>query len=93
VLVVIKYDGDDDVAVRIANNTRYGLSGYVQSRDVDRAFRIANRLRTGTVNIGPSTSLSPNTPFGGWGMSGLGREHGVEGWREYLQSKTIASPA
>jgi aldehyde dehydrogenase (NAD+) len=93
VLVVIKYDGDDDVAVRIANNSRYGLSGYVQSRDVDRACRIANRMRTGAVNIGLSTSMAVDTPFGGWGMSGLGREHGVEGWREFLQSKTIASPA
>jgi aldehyde dehydrogenase (NAD+) len=93
VLVVIRYEGNDDDAVRIANNTRYGLSGYVQSRDVERATRIANRLRTGAVNIGPSTSLSVDTPFGGWGMSGLGRSHGVEGWREFLQSKTIASPA
>jgi len=93
VLVVIKYDGDDNEAVRIANNTRYGLSGYVQTRDTDRAFRIANRLRTGTVNIGRSMSMSVDTPFGGWGISGLGREHGEEGWREFLQSKTIASPA
>jgi aldehyde dehydrogenase (NAD+) len=93
VLSVLKFDGDDDEAVRIANNTMYGLSGYIQTRDLDRAWRIAYRLRTGTVNIGPSAFQSPNVPFGGYGMSGLGREHGIEGWREFLQTKSIATPA
>jgi aldehyde dehydrogenase (NAD+) len=93
VLAVIKYDGDDDEAVRVANNSKYGLSGNIQSSDLDRAGRIADRLRTGTINIGLSRHNSPITPFGGYGISGLGREHGLEGWKEYLQSKTIASPA
>jgi aldehyde dehydrogenase (NAD+) len=93
VLAVIKYDGDDDEAVRVANNSTYGLSGNVQSSDLERAGRIADRMRTGTVNIGTSRHNSPVTPFGGYGLSGLGREHGLEGWKEYLQSKTIASPA
>jgi aldehyde dehydrogenase (NAD+) len=93
VLTVVRFDGDDDEAVRVANNTRYGLSGYVQSSDEERAWRIAKRLRTGTVNIGPSFYLSPDTPFGGYGISGVGREHGVDGFKEYLQAKTIASPA
>jgi aldehyde dehydrogenase (NAD+) len=93
VLAVLKYAGDDDEAVRVANNTAYGLSGYVQSRNSDRAWRIANRLRTGTVNINTSIHNSPDTPFGGYGKSGLGREHGIDGWREFLQPKTIASPA
>ena len=93
VLTVVKYDGDDDEAVRVANNSRYGLSGYVQSGDPERAWRIARRLKAGTVNIGLSFYLSPDTPFGGYGISGVGVEHGEDGFREYLQAKTIASPA
>ncbi|MGZ5362658.1 MAG: aldehyde dehydrogenase family protein [Mycobacterium sp.] len=93
VLSVIRYDGDDDEAVRVANNTRYGLSAYVQSRDEDRAWRVANRLRAGTVNINNSFYLSPDAPFGGWGISGVGSEHGLAGFRDYLRIKTIASPA
>jgi aldehyde dehydrogenase (NAD+) len=93
VLTVVRYDGDDDEAARVANNSRYGLSGYIQTQDLDRAWRLAAKLRTGTVNIGPSFYLSPDTPFGGYGISGVGREHGEDGFREYLQAKTIASPA
>lgn len=92
VLSVIRYDGDDDEAVRVANNTLYGLSGYVQSTDEDRAMRVAQRLRTGTVNIGASFYLSPDAPFSGWGISGSGAEHGIEGFQEYLRIKTIATP-
>ncbi|EKF22544.1 aldehyde dehydrogenase family protein [Mycolicibacterium hassiacum DSM 44199] len=92
VLAVIKYDGDDDEAVRVANNTRYGLSGYVQSRDEERAWRVAHKLRAGTVNINDSFYLSPDAPFGGWGISGVGVEHGVAGFRDYLRIKSIASP-
>jgi aldehyde dehydrogenase (NAD+) len=92
VLTVVRYDGDDDEAVRVANNSRYGLSAYIQTPDADRAWRIANRLKAGTVNIGPSFYLSPDTPFGGYGISGVGREHGEDGFREYLQAKTIATP-
>jgi aldehyde dehydrogenase (NAD+) len=93
VLAVIRYDGDDDEAVRVANNTRYGLSGYVQSRDEQRAWAVANRLKAGTVNINNSFYLSPDAPFGGWGISGVGVEHGEAGFAEYLRLKTIASPA
>lgn len=93
VLTVVKFDGGEDEAVRVANNSRYGLSGYVQTGDPERAWRMANRLQAGTVNIGPSFYLSPDTPFGGYGLSGVGREHGEDGFREYLQAKTIASPA
>jgi aldehyde dehydrogenase (NAD+) len=93
VLTVIRYDGDDDEAIRVANNSRYGLSAYVQSRDEERAWRVANRLRAGTVNINNSFYLSPDAPFSGWGISGVGVEHGVAGFRDYLRTKTIASPA
>ena len=93
VLTVVKFDGGEDEAVRVANNSRYGLSAYVQTGDPERASRIASRLKAGTVNLGPSFYLSPDTPFGGYGISGVGREHGEDGFREYLQAKTIASPA
>jgi aldehyde dehydrogenase (NAD+) len=93
VLTVVKYTGDDDEAIRVANNSAYGLSGYVQSSDPERAWYVANRLKAGTVNIGPSFYLSPDTPFGGYGISGVGVEHGEDGFREYLQAKTVASPA
>ena len=93
VLSVIRYEGNDDEAVRVANNSKYGLSAYVQSRDEDRAWKVANRLKAGTVNINNSFYLSPDSPFGGYGISGVGVEHGEDGFREYLQAKTIASPA
>jgi aldehyde dehydrogenase (NAD+) len=93
VLTIVRYDGGDDEAIRVANNSRYGLSAYVQSGDEERAWRVARRLHAGTVNIGASFYLSPDTPFGGYGISGLGREHGVDGFRECLQAKTVASPA
>ncbi|ONH55538.1 aldehyde dehydrogenase [Frankia sp. CcI49] len=92
VLTVVRYRGDDDEAVRVANNSRYGLSSYIQTQDPERAWRLANRMKAGTVNIGPSFYLSPDTPFGGYGISGVGREHGEDGFREYLQAKTIAYP-
>ncbi|MGV0045044.1 aldehyde dehydrogenase family protein [Mycobacterium colombiense] len=93
VLSVIRYEGNDDEAVRVANNTRYGLSAYVQSRDEERAWRVANRLRAGTVNINNSFYLGSDAPFSGWGISGVGVEHGVAGFRDYLRIKTVASPA
>lgn len=92
VLSVIRYEGNDDEAVRVANNNRYGLSAYVQSRDEERAWRVANRLRAGTVNINNSFYLGPDAPFSGWGISGVGVEHGVAGFRDYLRVKTVASP-
>ncbi|MER7930080.1 aldehyde dehydrogenase family protein [Streptomyces sp. NPDC096057] len=93
VLTVVRYEGGDDEAVRVANNSRYGLSSYIQTQDPERAWRLANRMKAGTVNVGPSFYLSPDTPFGGYGISGVGREHGEDGFREYLQAKTIATPA
>ncbi|MSO37745.1 MAG: aldehyde dehydrogenase family protein, partial [Acidimicrobiia bacterium] len=92
VLVVIPYDDDDD-AVRIANNSRYGLSGSVNGRDLDRAYGIAKRIRTGTVAVNGGQWFGPDSPFGGYKESGLGREHGVPGFEEYLETKTIGLPA
>lgn len=92
VLVVIPHDGDDD-AVRIANDSAYGLSGSVDSADLDRAKAVARRIRTGTLAVNGGVWFSPDAPFGGYKQSGLGREMGVAGFEEYLEMKTIAEPA
>ena len=88
VLAVIPYEDDDD-AVRIANNSRYGLSGAVNGTDLDRAYAIAKRLRTGTVAVNGGQWFGPDSPFGGYKESGLGREHGMPGFEEYLETKTV----
>jgi aldehyde dehydrogenase (NAD+) len=92
VLVVIPHDGDDD-AVDIANDSPYGLSGSVWSGDRDRAMAVAGRLRTGTVGVNGGVWYSPDVPFGGYKQSGLGREMGVAGFEEYLETKVVAEPA
>ena len=88
---VIPYEDDDD-AVRIANNSRYGLSGAVNGTDLDRAYGIAKRLRTGTVAVNGGQWFGPDSPFGGYKESGLGREHGIAGFEEYLETKTVGLP-
>ncbi|WP_078325133.1 aldehyde dehydrogenase [Mycobacteroides salmoniphilum] len=90
VLVVIAHDGDDD-AVRIANDSPYGLSGTVFSGDDERAARVASRLRVGTVNVNGGVWYSADAPFGGYKQSGIGREMGVAGFEEYLETKVIAT--
>ncbi len=92
VLVVIPHDGDDD-AVRIANESAYGLSGSVDSGSLERARAVANRIRTGTLAVNGGVWFSPDAPFGGYKQSGLGREMGVAGFEEYLETKTLAFPA
>jgi len=92
VLAVIPYDDDDD-AVRIANNSRYGLSGAVSSASLERAMAVARRIRTGTLAVNGGLWFGPDAPFGGYKQSGIGREHGLEGFEEYLQTKTLGLPA
>lgn len=88
VLCVLPYDTDDD-AVRIANDSRYGLSGSVWTGDEDRGLAIARRLRTGMVTINTNYPPQPLVPFGGFKESGIGRELGPEGLRNYLETRTI----
>jgi aldehyde dehydrogenase (NAD+) len=90
VLAVIPHDGDDD-AVRIANNSIFGLSGGVQSADEDRALAVARRIRAGTFTINGGNYFSADAPFGGFKQSGVGREMGVAGLEEFLESKTFAT--
>jgi aldehyde dehydrogenase (NAD+) len=92
VLTVIAHDGDDD-AIRIANDSPYGLSGTVFSGDDERAAGIAARLRVGTVNINGGVWYSADMPFGGYKQSGIGREMGLAGFEEYLETKAIATLA
>ncbi|MEU8896021.1 aldehyde dehydrogenase family protein [Nocardia sp. NPDC048505] len=90
VLVVIPFE-DDDEAVRIANNSIYGLSGGVFSASDDRALAVARRIRTGTMSINGGNYFAADAPFGGYKQSGIGRESGVAGLEEFLERKTFAA--
>jgi aldehyde dehydrogenase (NAD+) len=90
VLVVLAHDGDDD-AVAVANDSPYGLSAAVWSADPQRAALVAARLRTGTVSVNGGVWYSADVPFGGYKQSGNGREMGLAGFEEYLETKVIAS--
>jgi acyl-CoA reductase-like NAD-dependent aldehyde dehydrogenase len=90
VVSILAYD-DIDEAVRIANDTPYGLSGSVYGPDIERACAVARRLRTGNVGIN-GVELAPNVPFGGFKMSGVGREGGREGLEAYLEPQVIFLP-
>ncbi len=87
VLSIIGYD-DEDEAVRIANDTPYGLAAYVQSGSVERARRVASRLRAGYIEIN-NPSGDPGAPFGGYKQSGNGREGGAAGFESFLEIKAI----
>jgi len=89
VLVIIPYEDEED-AIRIANDSEYGLSGGVWSADKERAMAVARRIRTGTVQVNGGIYYGADAPFGGYKQSGVGREMGPEGFEEYLETKTIA---
>jgi len=91
VLVVIPHDGDED-AVRIANQSIYGLSGAVHSASEERALAVARRVRTGTISVNGGQWFHVDSPFGGYKQSGVGRENGLAGFEEYLETKVIALP-
>ncbi|HMN44009.1 MAG TPA: aldehyde dehydrogenase family protein [Povalibacter sp.] len=87
VLCMIPYQTEEE-AIRIANDTVYGLSGYVYSGNIENARRVGNRLRTGMVHLnGAATDV--NAPFGGYRQSGNGREWGREGFKEFLETKAV----
>lgn len=89
VVVVIPFDDDED-AIRIANDSPYGLSGGVCTADVERGVRIGRRIHTGTFSVNNGMCIAGDLPFGGCKASGVGREWGVEGIEEYLEPKLIA---
>jgi succinate-semialdehyde dehydrogenase/glutarate-semialdehyde dehydrogenase len=81
---------DEDEAVGAANDTEFGLVSYLYTRDVKRALRVAERLETGMVGLNQGMVSNPAAPFGGIKQSGFGREGGVEGIAEYLETKYVA---
>ena len=91
VLCAIPFDDDAD-AVRIANDSIYGLSGSVTSASEERSLAVARRIRAGTIAVNGAQWFHVDTPFGGYKQSGLGRENGVQGFEEYLETKVMAVP-
>ncbi len=87
ILCLIPYDTDEQ-AIALANDSPYGLSGYVQSGDLARAQKVGSRMRTGAVELN-GARFDQGAPFGGYKMSGNGREHGVWGLEDYLEVKAI----
>jgi aldehyde dehydrogenase (NAD+) len=93
VLVLVPYGETDDDAVRVANASSFGLSGGVWSGDLARGRAVADRLRTGTVTVNGGMWFDPESPFGGYKQSGLGREWGPEGLEDFLETKTVGYPS
>ncbi len=91
VLCMIPFEDDDD-AVRIANNSIYGLSGSVTSASEERALAVASRIRSGTLSVNGGMWFDVDSPFGGYRQSGVGRENGLMGFEEYLETKVIGLP-
>ncbi|WP_125131367.1 NAD-dependent succinate-semialdehyde dehydrogenase [Microbacterium sp. 10M-3C3] len=91
VLAIVPFDTEDD-AVRLANDTEYGLVSYVYTESLARGQRMIERLETGMMGLNVGVVSNAAAPFGGWKMSGLGREGGAEGIHEYLQTKYTLTP-
>jgi aldehyde dehydrogenase (NAD+) len=92
VLVAIPFDNDDD-AVRIANDSVYGLSGGVFSASLERSLRVAERIRTGSFAVNGGMPIGqPDIPFGGYKHSGIGRQNGLAGFDQYVETKSVAWP-
>jgi aldehyde dehydrogenase (NAD+) len=92
VLVVIPFDDEDD-AVRIANDSMYGLAGNVMSGSVEHSLAVARRLRAGFVGLNGTAPYGADTPFGGYKASGIGRQNGVAGFDQYTEIKSVSYPA
>jgi aldehyde dehydrogenase (NAD+) len=80
---------DEDEAVRLANDVDYGLAAGVWTEDMRQAHRLVDDIRAGTVWINQYRIIAPNVPFGGFKDSGIGREAGLEGLKEYYQTKSV----
>ena len=92
VLVVIPYEDEED-AIRVANDSVYGLAGNVMSSSNDHALAVARRLRAGFIGLNGTAGYSADTPFGGYKESGVGRQNGLAGFSQYTEVKSVAYPA
>jgi aldehyde dehydrogenase (NAD+) len=92
VLAVIPFDDEDD-AIRIANDSRYGLAGNVMSGSVEHSLAVARRLRAGFIGVQGAAPYGADTPFGGYKYSGIGRQNGVAGFDQYTEIKSVGYPA
>jgi acyl-CoA reductase-like NAD-dependent aldehyde dehydrogenase len=92
VLVVIPYQDEED-AIRIANDSMYGLAGNVISGSVEHSLAVARRLQAGFIALNGTAPYGADTPFGGYKASGVGRQNGVAGFDQYTEIKSVAYPA
>jgi aldehyde dehydrogenase (NAD+) len=91
VLAVIPYDSEFD-AIRIANDSKYGLAGNVMSESLDRSLAVARRIRAGFIGLNGTAGYGADTPFGGYKASGVGRQNGTAGFDQYTEIKSVAYP-
>jgi aldehyde dehydrogenase (NAD+) len=92
VLVIIPFDDEED-AVRIANDSHYGLMGGVFSGSLDRSLAVAKRVRAGSISVNGGAPYAADLPFGGYKHSGIGRQNGTSGFDQYLETKSVVWPA
>jgi acyl-CoA reductase-like NAD-dependent aldehyde dehydrogenase len=92
VLVVIPYEDEED-AIRIANDSVYGLAGNVMSSSLEHSLAVARRLRAGFIGLNGTAGYGADTPFGGYKDSGIGRQNGLAGFSQYTEVKSVAYPA
>ena len=88
ILSIIRFDEDDE-AIAIANDIAFGLAAGIWTQSINRAIKVSNAIRAGTVWVNTYRAVSFMSPFGGYKQSGLGRENGVEAIHEYLQTKSV----
>ncbi len=87
VLTIIPFETEDE-AIKIANDTPYGLTNYIQTQDKEKVKRVARKLRSGMVDVN-GVGIDGSSPFGGYKHSGIGREAGIEGLTEFLEIKSV----